>query len=203
MNFLAHLFLAGDNDESRVGSVLADFVRVPTERLEKAFGPRIAAAIIHHRRIDAYTDSHPLVNECVEMLFVRRRHTARIVVDIVYDHFLARNWHRFDPRALDAFIETCHTTLRGVAPDDQQYPERFRLFARRFVDHAVLPTYATLDGVALALERVASRISCGHRLRGGIRDIEHDYDRLEARFLSFFPELCGAFQSLPQVGVRQ
>jgi len=196
MNFLAHLYLADDTDEFRLGSVLADFVRVPNERLGTLFGERIAAGVLHHRRVDAYTDTHPLVNECVGLLFWRRRHAARIVVDILYDHFLSRHWTLFAPEPLSAFIEKCHATLGTVNENDERFPEHFRSFAQRFVEHRVLPTYATLEGVAWALERVALRTSYGHRLRGGLVDIERDYERLERRFLEFFPQLRAAAGSV-------
>ncbi|MGZ7081297.1 MAG: ACP phosphodiesterase, partial [Thermoanaerobaculia bacterium] len=58
MNYLAHLFLAGDSAESMIGNLAGDFVKGV---LHDRFPPAITAGIVMHRKIDAFTDSHPQV----------------------------------------------------------------------------------------------------------------------------------------------
>ncbi|MBD3243790.1 MAG: DUF479 domain-containing protein [Chitinivibrionales bacterium] len=193
MNFLAHLLLADNTTEARIGSVLADFTRTANERLEAAFGPGIAAGVMQHRLVDAFTDKHPIVNHCAGLLFDSQRHAGRIVVDILFDHYLSVYWERFSTLSREAFIERCHESLLAVDSLQCGLPERFRLFARRYVEHQVLDSYATVDGVVLALERVARRVSCENRLASAAPDIECHYEALRDGFLSFFPLLKQAF----------
>jgi hypothetical protein len=58
MNYLAHLHLGGAQPAQLLGSLYGDFVKGP---LEGRFPEPVEAAIRLHRRIDAYTDAHPLV----------------------------------------------------------------------------------------------------------------------------------------------
>src|SRR5690242_14634083 len=58
MNHLAHLFLAAPTAESLIGNLAGDFVK---GRIGDRFPPAIADGIAQHRRIDAFTDSHPSV----------------------------------------------------------------------------------------------------------------------------------------------
>lgn len=51
MNYLAHLYLAPDDDESLLGNLMGDFVKGP---LDGRFSPGIAAGIRLHRHIDSF-----------------------------------------------------------------------------------------------------------------------------------------------------
>ncbi len=193
MNFLAHLFLAEDTVEARIGSVLADFTRVSNGALESAYGPGIAAGVVQHRLVDAFTDTHSIVNRCAGLLFSSQRHAGRIVIDVLFDHFLSTNWGRFSSLPRQTFVERCHDSLRTVDSLEWHFPERFRLFARRYVEYGGLRSYATLDGVVRALERVGKRVSCENRLAWAADDIERHYEALHEEFLAFFPLLQAAF----------
>lgn len=188
MNYLAHLLLAEDEPDVRVGSVLADFTRVANSRLVEAYGAHVARGVVAHRRLDSFTDSHPAVVDAVRCLFHRHRHAGRIVVDIVFDHFLSRHWSRFSQVSLGEFVETCHRVLRGVDESDERFPERFRLFARRIVEHNVLAAYVSLEGVGFALDRVSRRIACRNSVAEALPDIERHYGELEECFVRFFPD---------------
>lgn len=189
MNYLAHLFLADPTPESRVGSLLADFTHVPNSRLTSTFGDTLADAILQHRRVDAFTDNHPLVNECVSLLFPRQRHAGRIVLDVLFDHFLTLHWQEFCPIGFEQFVGECYGVLQGVDQDDERLPLRFRQFCQGYVEHDVLPTYATLDGVQLALQRIARRVSCENRLHVAVDDSRPHLEDIESRFMAFFPQL--------------
>ena len=88
MNYLAHLHLGGEQPEQLLGSLYGDFVK---GRLEGRFSPQIEAAIRLHRRIDAFTDSHPLTERARARFPAERRRTAGILLDLFFDHGLARH----------------------------------------------------------------------------------------------------------------
>lgn len=87
MNYLAHLHLGGPGREQLLGSLYGDFVKGPLQGL---YDPRIEAAIALHRRIDMYTDRHPLVDIALSRFSTVRRRYAGIVLDVFFDHCLAQ-----------------------------------------------------------------------------------------------------------------
>ena len=83
MNYLAHLHLGGQRPGQLLGSLYGDFVK---GRLQGQFSPEVEAAIQLHRRIDTYTDSHPLVAAALSRFSLTRRRYAGIVIDLSLIH---------------------------------------------------------------------------------------------------------------------
>src|SRR5690349_12341831 len=99
MNFLAHIFLSGDDPEIMVGNFIGDFVK--GRNLDDRFSSGIVKGIELHRAIDEYTDSHPVVAQSKNRLRPKYRHYAPVIVDVFYDHFLAKNWKNYHPTSLE------------------------------------------------------------------------------------------------------
>lgn len=102
MNHLAHVFLAPDSPEARVGSILGDFAR----GLEvSALPDLVQLGVRHHRAVDSYTDRHPEVLASKAVFSRERRRFAGVALDILYDHYLLRHWQRFSHTDRDIFID--------------------------------------------------------------------------------------------------
>ena len=183
MNHLAHLFLAPNSPEARIGSVLGDFVRGVDL---STFPADVVYGVEHHRAVDSFTDSHPAVLESKRLFSKRRRRFAGVALDILYDHYLLRHWCRFAETDRDRFIEQVYGEL-----EDYQHlmPETMALVTRRMVTHDWFGAYQSLDNIGHALDRVASRIRFANRFDGIIEEIYQHEEELEANFLVFFPEL--------------
>src|SRR5437870_13401328 len=106
MNFLAHLYLSGDDNEVKVGNFIGDFVQ--GKDLELRYGKRIAKGILLHREIDFFTDHHPVVKQSKDRLRPNYRHYAGVIVDIFYDHFLASKWNSHSVKLLPHYAEECY-----------------------------------------------------------------------------------------------
>src|SRR6187549_190225 len=89
MNWLAHLLLSPPEPLLRLGNLSGDFVRGIDVTLLR---PELQLGITQHRRIDAFVDAHPLVRRSRERLDAPFRRFAGVLVDVYYDHFLARDW---------------------------------------------------------------------------------------------------------------
>lgn len=87
MNYLAHLFLADDTPESLLGNLLGDFMKGV---VKEQFSNSIQQGIELHRKIDSYTDSHPVVRNAKHLISLERRRYAGVLLDVFYDHFLAK-----------------------------------------------------------------------------------------------------------------
>ncbi|HEY8849554.1 MAG TPA: DUF479 domain-containing protein, partial [Thermoanaerobaculia bacterium] len=102
MNYLAHLFLAGHSAESLIGNLAGDFVK---GRLGDQFPPGIRDGIMLHRRVDAFTDTHPAVAAFRRVLIPDHGHYSRVISDVFFDHFLATSWSRYSEESLEAFLD--------------------------------------------------------------------------------------------------
>jgi acyl carrier protein phosphodiesterase len=185
MNYLAHLFLAGDGDNARLGSVLGDFVKGdPTGR----FDVGVCEGILLHRRIDRYTDAHRVTGQSRARFSKKRRRFSGVIVDVCCDHFLSRHWHRFSRRDRTLFIKDAYDLLlrhRGLLP------RRLVRILPMMIQEDWLGGYLHLDKVGVTLDRIAGRLTHGERFRGAIGEVERHYDQLENDFLCFFPDLVG------------
>jgi acyl carrier protein phosphodiesterase len=183
MNFLAHLFLSGDNEEILVGNLLGDFMK---GRKINSFSGNILKGIELHRKIDDYTDNHPLVIQTKQRLRPVFRHYAPVVADVYYDHFLASNWKEYSNIPLKDFTRWCYDVLRK---HKELFPPRFQraLIYMRFRN--LLLSYATLRGISFAFERISFRAEHASNLEYATDEIKKNYQLYLAEFKEFFPEL--------------
>jgi acyl carrier protein phosphodiesterase len=184
MNYLAHVFLAQHSKEAMLGAFLGDFVKAS---LTEQYPPAIANEILLHRKIDSYTDAHP-VTQAARALFTNgRRRYAGILLDVFYDHLLSKNWAAYSDQALPAFILRFYETL-----DTHQHflPNDLAAMTPRMIDQDWLGSYRDYQGVEIAIHRISTRLSRnGHLLREGLPDLQTNYAAIASGFDSFFPEL--------------
>ncbi|MBB5320130.1 acyl carrier protein phosphodiesterase [Marinobacter oulmenensis] len=183
MNHLAHLFLAPDSPEARIGSVLGDFTRgVDLGRYPET----VVYGVRHHRAVDSFTDGHPAVLASKRLFSARRRRFAGVALDILYDHYLLRHWSAFSGIDRDSFIRRVYGEFQS---HEHLMPETMAIVTRRMVAHDWFGAYENLDNIGYALDRVAGRLRFAHRFDGIIEEIREHDEELEANFLIFFPEL--------------
>ena len=153
MNFLAHLHLADGDPGDMTGGVAADFVRNPDlHRL----APEVLRGVMLHRLIDGFTDRHPTTLRSISRVARAMGWYGGIVIDIYYDHILARDWPRYSSESLAEFAARSYGVLEaghGALPEDA------RDFMRKFIDEDRLNRYATLDGIEDTLARVSRVIA--------------------------------------------
>lgn len=183
MNYLAHLYLAGESDQAIIGAMLGDFVKVDDHR---NYPPDIAAGILLHRRIDAFTDSHPIVRRSKARLDPIHRHTRGVLMDMFYDHFLAVDWNRYSPLPLAEYAAGVYRALQQA---EVPFPPRLAQMLPYMATGDWLSAYASLDGIARALQGLSRRLSRPTQLARGIEDLREHYAELQSDFQDFFPLL--------------
>jgi acyl carrier protein phosphodiesterase len=190
MNFLAHLFLSGNNDDLKIGNFIADAVKgTPPESL----GSGVIRGIILHRRIDTYTDSHPIVLQSIKRLRERHGKFAGVVVDICYDHFLAKNWKAYSDQELWEYVNSCYALM---LKHNQELPERIQQMLPYMVKGNWLYNYRTLDGIDRVFKGMARRTPFDFNMSSAMKDLWMDYQEYEAEFNAYFPQLQHYVQSL-------
>lgn len=183
MNHLAHVFLAPDSPEARVGSILGDFTR----GIDVCLLPvSVQQGIRHHRAVDSFTDQHPEVLASKTLFSKQRRRFAGVALDILYDHYLLRHWQRFSQIDRGIFVELIYQELQR---NEHLMPEKMAQVTRRMVEHDWFGAYRDLESIGYALDRVAGRIRFPNKFTGMIDEIRANDVELEKRFLRFFPDL--------------
>lgn len=194
MNFLAHLALAAPTDASRIGNLLGDFVKGTLEVLAETYPMEVMNGIITHRAIDSFTDEHPTFFEAKELLAQERRRYAGIIVDIGYDHFLAKHWSRYHEGTLEDFAEECYAAL-------ERHPEwqagRLKYALPYMKDENWLVGYKTLKGIERTYKRVSTRGKYTAPIYHAMDDLNSNYGEFEAIFHRFYPELQAFTAKLP------
>jgi acyl carrier protein phosphodiesterase len=187
VNHLAHALLAADTGTSIVGALMGDFVK---GRPGDLYSGALLEGILLHREVDAFTDAHEIFARSRRRIAAPHRRFSGVLVDIFYDHFLARHWSEFSPVPLRAFADDVHARL---ARRESELPERMRGFVRYMIETDLLVSYRERSGIERALRGMSSRLSRPNPLAGGLAALDAEHAGLERDFFEFFPELRAAF----------
>ncbi|MEO2279683.1 ACP phosphodiesterase [Pseudoalteromonas pernae] len=183
MNYLAHLYLAQPTSDSHIGNLLGDFRRgVNTDELSKP----VKLGLDNHILVDKFTDNHPFVKRTRALFSPHRRRFASVATDVLFDHLLIQHWSTFNSLP---FSDFCARSYRLLQTKSQSMPAKMQHVVGRMCNDDWFATYASLDGVDLALNNIAKRIRFTNSFAGAVHDIEAHYDEFNAVFLTFFPEL--------------
>lgn len=183
MNFLGHLYLSGDDPQVIVGNFMGDGVK---GRDLDRFPPRIREGIRLHRTIDSFTDLHPLAKRGRDRLRPHAGRWSGVVLDIFFDHVLAVEWHDLHDEPFDSFVERMY----GLLPLYRDHmPPRIRHMLPYLIGGDWLRSYATLDGVARALDGLSRRVTAGAPMRGSEAVLERHLDEFRNEFLGLLPDL--------------
>lgn len=191
MNFLAHLFLSGDDDELKIGNFIADSVKGKPSL--SIYSKGVIRGIQIHRKIDTYTDAHPIVLDSIKRLRGHHGKFSGIVVDIAYDHFLAKNWEHYSSVQLFEYVHDCYALMMRHR---SELPEKVQRFLPYMIKSNWLYHYRTLEGIDKVFKGMARRTPLESNLASAMKDIWMDYALYEQEFSAFFPELRAYVQSL-------
>lgn len=183
MNYLAHLLLASEGADAKLGALLGDFTR-PVEINQYPKSAQVE--ILVHRAIDSFTDQHELVQACKARFSSQRRRYAGIVLDVYFDHLLAIHWQRFHPVRLKDYATEVYTL---IAKPRFALPERLSRMLPYMIEQDWLTAYATISGFELTIERLATRVRGGEAMLGVSAELYDMRAEVEADFLAFFPQL--------------
>jgi acyl carrier protein phosphodiesterase len=198
MNYLAHTLLSGDSAGAVTGALLGDFVK---GAIAGRFEDDVAEAILLHRAIDRFTDAHDIVRRSRMRISAPRRRFAGILVDVFYDHFLARHWSRYDAAPLHDHTRRVYAILHSRYA---QLPPRLQDMLPYMAANDWLASYRDVWAVDAALRGIARRFRRFPRaaaLIGAVDELQANYADIEDDFLAFFPQVT-AFAAEYRRGAR-
>ncbi len=182
MNFLAHLLLVPDDEDLLLGNFMGDFVRNQHLNL---YPERVRQGIWLHRRIDFFTDYHPLVRESVIMLRPTHGKYAGVVWDVLSDALLSHHWAQFCDTPLREFTAQMYQVLQRRLND---LPPALQRRLPHMIADDWLMQYQYDSGIAFTLSQLQSIVSRPEFLEHGVRSLREHYEALSQRFMAFFPD---------------
>lgn len=193
MNYLAHLYLSANRPELAIGNFIADHVK--GSMVEK-FQGEVLDGIRLHRLIDSFTDSHPVVELSKARLRPGFRKYAPVIVDLYYDHFLARDWEAYHHQPLTVFADETYARLRN---HHALLPERTIHMLNYMEPQNWLVQYASLEGLQRALTGLSRRTAFESNMETAHLFLQENYQAFEEEFNTFFPEL----RSFVQIAIEK
>lgn len=183
MNFLAHLYLSKNNKNILIGNFISDAVK---GNKYNNYPPEIKAGILLHREIDHFTDTHKIVRKSMHRLNERYRHYDGVIIDILYDHFLAKNWNNYSDIPLETYAENVYSFL---SENIDTFPEELQNLLPNMIQYNWLVNYATLEGIERVLKGMNRRTKGISQMDRAIEDLKLYYKEFEEDFTSYFKEL--------------
>ena len=186
MNYLAHLLLAEKSAQSCIGNLLGDFVKGSLEKYKDVYSETIIKGIRTHRQVDNFTDKHRIYIRSKHRISLSRRRFSGIIIDICYDHFLARHWAVFSDEKLENFLADIYQILKD---NEDIFPARLQNILPRMIAEDWLNSYKYLEGVSLTFARLSRRLNRSNNLADAVEELINNYSEIETDFLSFLPQL--------------
>lgn len=183
MNFLAHIYLSGDDELITIGNFIADGIR---GKHYKVYPEKIQTGILLHREIDTYTDAHTTVRKSTKRLHKNYSHYSGVIVDILYDHFLAKNWAKYSDEPLALYVDNFYDSLEN---NFEILPLRIQKMIPYMIADNWLLSYASIEGIAKVLDGMNRRTQNKSKMNNAINELNIFYEDFEKEFTSFFNEL--------------
>ena len=183
MNFLAHIYLSGDDDLVKIGNFMADSIRGQSYN---DYLPDIKKGILLHRAIDTFTDAHPLFRKSKHRLHEKYGHYSGVIIDIFYDHFLAKNWKNYTALSLE---ETASAFYENLQINYDLLTEPVKKMMPYMIARNWLVSYATIEGLTMILFQMDYRTKNRVAMHESIVELKVFYSEFEDEFTQFFEEI--------------
>ena len=183
MNFLAHIYLSDENEQVKIGNFIADSIKgnkythLPQE---------IQKGIKLHREIDSFTDAHQIVRKSKRRLHERYKHYDGVIIDILYDHYLAKNWKLYSDIPLKEYTQEFYTVLEN---NFDILPDKIKKLMPYMIHDDWLYNYVNLNGIEKVLQGMNRRTQHKSQMHLAIEDLKLHYTSLENDFKEFFNDL--------------
>jgi acyl carrier protein phosphodiesterase len=183
MNFLAHIYLSGNNNLIKIGNFMADGIR-GNDYLK--FPDDVIKGILLHRQIDTFTDSHPIYRQSKHRLHKKYGHYSGVIMDILYDHFLAKNWKSYSNEKLEGYVANFYKSLEN---NYEILSEKTKSIMPYMIEQNWLVSYATIAGIEKILFQMDYRTKHRAHMQEAIVELQEFYLEFENEFETFFDAL--------------
>lgn len=183
MNYLAHIYLSGDNERIQIGNFMGDGIRGKDYR---HFHDDIQIGVLLHRAIDSFTDMHPVFRQSKHRLVPHYNHFSGIIIDMFYDHFLAKHWSLYHHTQLADFSKKFYDTLHNHELELNQKTKNILPYITKY---NWLERYQSITDLQNILHQMDLRFTFPSQMSSSVEFL-HQYNKeFEDEFFKFFREL--------------
>lgn len=183
MNFLAHIYLSGTNERIQIGNFMGDGIR---GKDYKHYHTDIQLGVLLHRSIDSFTDFHPVFRQSKHRLVPKFNHFSGIIIDMFYDHFLAKEWEMYHHENLAVFTQRFYQSL-------EDHKDELNIKTRDLLPYLVkqnwLDRYAHLTDLQQILKQMDQRFPLKSNMNEAVEDLYANYEDFQREFHLFFKDL--------------
>ncbi len=183
MNFLAHIYLSGDDEEIIIGNFIADAIK---GNKYNGYSNGIRFGILLHRKIDTFTDNHQVFKQSVQKLRPAYGKFSGAVVDMLYDHFLAAKWQEYSDVPLKAYSTKIY---KIIETNSFIFPEKIRYFSTFFIKRDRINCYAKLNCFEDVLLKMGIYTPLPEKSKEGMNIIKENYEEFKTEFKLFFVDI--------------
>ncbi|MDG1529488.1 MAG: acyl carrier protein phosphodiesterase [Polaribacter sp.] len=183
MNFLAHIYLSNNIPNIIIGNFIAD--HIPGNHFTH-FHPEIQKGILLHREIDTFTDAHSIVRKSKRRLHPRYRHYKGVIIDIFYDHYLAKNWANYSTIPLADFAQSFYDLLED---NFEILPDKTKHLLPYLIEYNWLYNYQYIEGIQKVLNGMNNRTKQKSQMNLAVEDLRNLHSEFEEDFTVFFEDL--------------
>lgn len=183
MNYLAHIYLSGSNDFIKIGNFMADSIRGHSY---VNYPIDVQKGILLHRSIDSFTDAHTIYRRSKHRLHNNYGHYSGVIMDIFYDHFLAKNWNKYSNEKLEVYVEDFYSILKK---NYEILTEKTQNMLPYMIDNNWLLNYKTIAGIEHILFQMDYRTKNRVSMQNSVNELQEYYSLFEEEFSLFFREL--------------
>lgn len=183
MNFLAHLYLSGTSNDVKIGNFIGDFVKASDM---KSYRNSINNGIRMHWAIDEFTDQHPVVQKSKDRLRPKYGHYSGVIVDIYYDHYLARKWNNYHDQPLRRYVDEQYKMLENSI---SILPRKVVHMLPFMIKHDWLYNYQYFEGIDRVMHGMANRSNFNSKMEQSVVELKRYHTAFEKEFGLFFSDL--------------
>lgn len=193
MNYLAHSYLSYQQPDIIIGNFIADSIQ--GNRFE-GLTEGIIKGISLHRKIDSYTDAHPLFLTSKHRFSKDFDKYSGVLMDIIYDHYLAKNFEQYSSLSLQQHADGIYDILKN---NHDFLPENAKRFYGYMTERNILFHYSSINGIKTVLTHLSGRIRNRFELQHAIPILEANYQEIEEEFFVFFDDLQAFCKEQPEL----
>ncbi len=197
MNYLAHLYLSGDDEKVITGNFIGDYVK---GKNYNKYPESIKKGILLHRQIDFFTDSHQKFREAKKLLVTDFGLYSGIVIDLFYDHFLAANWNSYSNITLRDFSKKVHSVLLA---NFLHLPARVQGFLPSLIKNRRLESYSKPEGIEKSLEIMSHYTTLPDKSKKAAEILQSNHSFFHENFSEFMKEIIAFVETEFQTAIQK
>jgi acyl carrier protein phosphodiesterase len=188
MNYLAHSFLSRRIPGLVIGNFIADHIG----NNFRDYPPEVIEGVKLHRRIDTFTDTHEKFKESKRIFYKGYEKYSGILVDIYFDHLLAKNFEKFSEISLLDYASEVYSIYDL---HKQILPQSSLHFLDYVLENNIYNAYASEEGIERVLFHLSHRIGHGILLNHSLDLFLKNEKLLIQNFDSFFNDAIKEFNT--------